>query len=253
MPPIIGITCMGIRHPDAGSPWQGLKTAYVNAVRMAKGTPLLIPVIDDDASLEVIWKQLDGLLLSGGGDVSPKFYGEEIQTELIAMNPLRDKMEIWMARRALRDDVPLLAICRGMQVLNVAAGGTLYQDIAMEVSTARKHNFSLPDHTGDYLAHVIQPSFDCLLDRVVRGGDISCPLPPLHVNSRHHQATKRIGNGLIEVAHAPDGIIEAIESPNHRFILGIQWHPEDLVQNDHTMRPIFERFVEVAATRSNMH
>jgi len=247
MPPLIGITCMGIHHPDTDTPWQGIKIAYVNAVRMAKGTPFLIPLFDDEASLETIWEQLDGLLLSGGGDISPEFYDEEVDTELLAVDPLRDQNELWMARRAMGDDMPLLAICRGMQVLNVAAGGSLYQDIAGEIPTARNHRCCPPEHQLDYLAHVVQPQIDSLLARIIRGGDTSYPPPTLHVNSRHHQALKEIGEGLVTVARSPDGIIEAIESPRHRFILGVQWHPEDLLQHDHAMRHLFEGLVQAAA------
>ena len=249
MPPLIGISCSSIHYSKTDTPWQGVKAAYVNAVIMAQGTPLLIPLVDDKASLETIWMRLDGLLLSGGGDVSPEFYGEEISTDLIAMNPLRDQLEIWMARRALCDDMPLLSICRGIQVLNVAAGGSLYQDIASEIPVARKHNCNPPAHASDYLAHVVQPQLDTLLSSAIRGGDTSYPPTTLHVNSRHHQALKEIGEGLVAVAHSPDGIIEAVESPTHRFILGVQWHPEDLLQHDHTMRNLFEGLVQAAAER----
>ena len=251
MPPLIGIACTSIHYPKTDTPWQGIKTAYVNAVRMAKGTPILIPLSDDKANLETIWERLDGLLLPGGGDISPEFYGEEVETELLAVDPLRDQIEIWLARRALSDDMPLLAICRGMQVLNVAAGGTLYQDIASEIPIARKHNCSPPEHKSDCLAHVVQLQIDTLLARAIRGGDTSYPPPTLHVNSRHHQALKEIGEGLVTVARSPDGIIEAVESPIHRFILGVQWHPEDLLQHDHTMRHLFENLVQAAAERGS--
>jgi len=249
MLPLIGIPCSSINYSRADTPWQGIKTAYVNAVRMAKGTPVLIPLLDDKANLETIWERLDGLLLPGGGDISPEFYGEEVKTELLALDPLRDQIELWMARRALSDDMPLLAICRGMQVLNVAAGGNLYQDIASEIPIARKHNCNYPEHKSDYLAHVVQPQIDSLLARVIRGEDISYPPPTLHVNSRHHQALKEIGEDLVVVARSPDGIIEAVESPIHRFILGVQWHPEDLLQHDHIMRHLFESLVQAASVK----
>ena len=251
MRPLIGITCTSTHYPETGIPLHGIKSAYVNAVLLAEGAPILIPLLDDELGLQALWRRLDGLLLSGGGDISPEFYGEEVESELIAVDPLRDRTEMWLVRRALADDVPLLAICRGMQVLNVSTGGTLYQDIAGDIPTARKHNCSPPKHKPDYLAHVVQLEIDSLLARVVRGGDTSYPPPTLHVNSRHHQAAKTIGDELVVVARCPDGIVEALESPRHRFMLGVQWHPEDLLEHDHAMKHLFEGLVQAAAQRGH--
>ncbi len=249
MLPLIGISCANIRSAQTDAPFQGARRAYVKAVREVKGAPILIPLLDDEMILETVWERLDGLLLTGGGDISPEFYGEEVETELIAVDLLRDQTEIWLAKRAVADDVPLLGICRGMQVLNVATGGTLYQDIARDMPTALKHKCGSPEHERDYLAHVARPEVHSLLARVVQGGDTSYPPPALHVNSRHHQALKEIGDGLVVAALSPDGIVEAVESRQHRYIVGVQWHPEDLLGHDHAMRHLFESLVRAATER----
>lgn len=253
MPPLIGISCMSACCPETDIPWQGAKASCVEAVKVAEGTPVLIPLVADESVLETIWEHLDGVLLPGGGDVSPEFYGQKQETQLMSVDPLRDQIEIWLARRAMADDIPLLAICRGIQVLNVAAGGTLYQDIARAIPTARIHKCSPPEHQLNYLAHVVRPRTGSLLAHAIQAGDTTYPPPTLHVNSRHHQAVKALGAGLVAVAQSPDGIVEAIESRQHRFILGVQWHPEDLLQHDHAMKHLFEAFVQATKSRARPH
>jgi putative glutamine amidotransferase len=191
-----------------------------------------------DRPADVI-KSVDGIRLAGGGDVRPSIYGEAAHPTYSAAEPGRDDYELELARRAIEADLPLLAICRGIQVLNVARGGSLVQDIKDELGVTVNHT---QRDTPVTIAHEVWVSEGSLLDRLMHErleGD-SCP-----VNSRHHQAPKTLGEGLAVSATAPDGVIEAIEDPSRRFCLGVQWHPENFYRTGE-FRPIFEGFVEAA-------
>jgi putative glutamine amidotransferase len=208
---------------------------YEEAVRRAGGE---VRVLDRavDRPADVI-REVDGLLLSGGGDVLPSIYGEAAHQKFSAAEPGRDDYELELARRAVDADLPLLAICRGIQVLNVARGGSLVQDIEDQIGTSVNHTIREPPVT---IAHDVWISEGSLLARVMRDrleGD-TCA-----VNSRHHQAPKTPGEGLVVSATAPDGVIEAIEDPSRRFCLGVQWHPENFYRTGE-FRPLFEAFVE---------
>jgi putative glutamine amidotransferase len=208
---------------------------YEEAVRRAGGE---VRVLDRavDRPADVI-REVDGLLLSGGGDVLPSIYGEAAHQKFCAAEPGRDDYELELARRAVDADLPLLAICRGIQVLNVARGGSLVQDIEDQIGTSVNHTIREPPVT---IAHDVWISEGSLLARVMRDrleGD-TCA-----VNSRHHQAPKTPGEGLVVSATAPDGVIEAIEDPSRRFCLGVQWHPENFYRTGE-FRPLFEAFVE---------
>jgi putative glutamine amidotransferase len=208
---------------------------YEEAVRRAGGD---VRVLDRavDRPADVI-REVDGLLLSGGGDVLPSIYGEAAHQKFSAAEPGRDDYELELARRAVEADLPLLAICRGIQVLNVARGGSLVQDIEDQVGTSVNHTIREPPVT---IAHDVWISEGSLLARVMRDrleGD-TCA-----VNSRHHQAPKTPGEGLVVSATAPDGVVEAIEDPSRRFCLGVQWHPENFYRTGE-FRPLFEAFVE---------
>jgi gamma-glutamyl-gamma-aminobutyrate hydrolase PuuD len=188
---------------------------------------------------EDVIRSVDGLLLAGGGDVLPSIYGEAAHPTYSAAEPGRDDYELELARRAVEADLPLLAICRGIQVLNVARGGSLVQDIPDEVGSTVNHTHRESPVT---IAHEVWITEGSLLDRLMHEnleGD-SCL-----VNSRHHQAPKRLGTGLAVSATAPDGVIEAIEDPSRRFCLGVQWHPENFYRTGE-FRPIFEGFIEAA-------
>ena len=165
-----------------------------------------------------------GLLLAGSGDVSPSIYGEATHPSFSAAEAGRDEYEIELVRLALEADLPVFAICRGIQVLNVARGGTLVQDIPTEVSGALQHKLATSQHDSVALAHEIRMEKDSLLARLMderHADDDIC-----EVNSRHHQAAKALGEGLVATAAAPDGVTEAIEDPTRRFCLAVQWHPE---------------------------
>jgi len=188
---------------------------------------------------EDVIRSAQGILLPGGGDVMPSIYGEAAHRTYSAAEPGRDDYELELARRAVEADVPLLGICRGIQVLNVARGGSLVQDIKDEIGVTVNHTQRDSPVT---IAHEIWISEGSLLDRLMRERLESDACP---VNSRHHQAPKVLGAGLIVSATAPDGVIEAIEDSSRRFCLGVQWHPENFYRTGE-FRPIFEGFIQAA-------
>ena len=210
---------------------------YTEAVTRAGGD---VRILDygSDSPADVV-RSAQGILLTGGGDVRPAIYGEPAHATFDAAEPGRDEYEIELARRALDADLPLLAICRGIQVLNVARGGTLVQDIPSELPEALNHTLKEPSFA---IAHDIWVTRRTLLDRLLddRLVEDACP-----VNSRHHQAVKRLGDGLLVSATAPDGVVEAVEDPSKRFCLGVQWHPENFYRTGE-FRALFEGFVTAA-------
>jgi len=189
-----------------------------------------------DRPADVI-RAIDGLLLPGGGDILPSLYGEAAHRTYAAAEPGRDDYELELARRAIEGNVPLLAICRGIQVLNVARGGSLVQDIPDQVGGSVNHTLREP---AVAIAHDVWITEGSLLDRLMRErlDSDACP-----VNSRHHQALNTLGEGLTVSATAPDGVIEAVEDPTRHFCLGVQWHPENFYRTGE-FRALFEAFVE---------
>jgi putative glutamine amidotransferase len=188
---------------------------------------------------------IDGLLLTGGDDVAPGRYGEERHATVVNMTPERDDFEIALVHEARRRRLPILAICRGLQVLNVACGGSLVQDIPSQIAGALEHKTSVPPHQSFDVAHEIWLEKGSLLAELMRerlGEADSC-----EVNSRHHQAVNTLAPGFRVVATSPDGVIEAIEEPGARFCLGVQWHPENFWRTGE-FRGLFEGFVQAAAT-----
>jgi putative glutamine amidotransferase len=210
---------------------------YEEAVRRAGADPRVVP-LSGVAAADVI-RDADGLLLPGGDDVDPALYGERPHGTFEPAEPGRDALEIDLVHRALAADLPLLAICRGIQVLNVARGGTLVQDIAAHVPGAGAHVVRDSPVT---IAHDVWVTRGTMLERLLRERleDDTCP-----VNSRHHQAARRVGDGLVVAATAPDGVVEALEDPAKRFCLGVQWHPENFYRTGE-FRGLFEGFVRAA-------
>jgi len=211
---------------------------YQEAIRRAGGDPVVVSA-DTHTPADVV-AGADAVLLAGGADVEPSLYGEAPHPSFDAAEPGRDAFEIELVRRALDANLPVLAICRGVQLLNVARGGTLVQDIRDQIANALEHRVPDPPFA---IAHDAWISSDSLLDRIMHerlDGD-TCP-----VNSRHHQAIKKVGEGLVVTATAPDGIIEAVEDPSKRFCLGVQWHPENFYRTGE-FRELFEAFVTAAA------
>jgi putative glutamine amidotransferase len=211
---------------------------YEESVRRAGGEPTILDRATDRPA-DVV-RAFDGILLAGGGDVLPALYGETPHPAFGAAEQGRDDYEIGLVRLALEKDLPVFAICRGIQVLNVARGGTLIQDIPTEVTHAEQHDLREPRVA---IAHDVWVTSGSLLERLMRErvDDES-----LHVNSRHHQAIKQVGEGLVVTGTAPDGVIEAVEDPSRRFCLGVQWHPENFYRTGE-FSALFEAFVR--ATR----
>jgi len=234
--PLIGVTTSVTvgKYPERVQ----LNTAYVHAVQQAGGVPVLLPPESSEAAIEALWERLDGLMLTGGGDIDPARFGEARHASVSDVSDARDALELELTERAVSQERPLLAICRGIQVLNVALGGTLYQDIPSEPGSPIDHS---QKERRDRPTHAVK-----VLGEGTRLGRILGTLE-IEVNSFHHQAVKRLGRGLREVAWAPDGIIEGVELPGaDGFVVGVQWHPEDLVEHDPVARSLFAAFVDAA-------
>jgi len=183
----------------------------------------------------------DGLLLTGGDDVAPSRYGEAAHPAVVEAEPGRDEFEIGIVREARARNLPIFAICRGVQVLNVAHDGSLVQDIPSEIRGALSHSLPVPPHQAYSLAHEIWIDKDSLLWALMR--ERLSDADACEVNSRHHQAIKRVAAGFQVSATAPDGVIEAIEDRAARFCVGVQWHPENFFRTGE-FRPLFEGFLE---------
>ncbi len=206
---------------------------------------VLEPGTDINAALEGV----EGLLLTGGGDVNPALYGQAAHPKVEEAEPGRDEFEIPLIQAALSRRLPLFAICRGIQVLNVAAGGTLIQDIPSEITGAVNHNFPCPPNQAYTLAHEVWIDKDTLLARLM--GDRLTNGDACEVNSRHHQAIKTVAPGFKTSATAPDGIVEAIEDPGASFCLGVHWHPEHFWRTGE-FRAVCEGFLEAATKPVNI-
>jgi putative glutamine amidotransferase len=218
-----------------------LNAPYLHAVQQAGGIPVLLPPHLDAVSRAGLLDRLDGLVLSGGGDVDPARYGDAPHPRTADVSPARDTLEIALVHQALERDTPVLAICRGIQVLNVALGGTLHQHLTDDpggpVAHAQSEPRSRPTHTVKVLTEGTR------LGRIVGDAELA-------VNSFHHQAVRRLGDGLREVAWAPDGLVEAVELAGDRLVVGVQWHPEDLVGHDAAARRLFAAVVDAARRRA---
>lgn len=234
MRPVIGIPCFAAKRAVTRRPIYGNNQAYVRTVEHAGGVPVLIPPLPDESSMRAICNKLDGLLLTGGEDVAPELYGEQPIPECGASDRQRDEVELAFTRWALDANMPLLGVCRGMQLLNIARGGSLYQDLGAQQPHAWQH--AQLRHPRSYRAHDIRILPDSRLAAIL---DTS-----LHtVNSLHHQAVNRPGDGVRIVAWSPDGVAEAMEIPAFTFALAVQYHPEELEPTDETSRRLFTAFV----------
>lgn len=210
---------------------------YLEAVKRTGGEPLELDLDRDNPS--ALQKTADGLLLTGGGDINPALYGETPHESYQASEEGRDEFEVALVRAAVDAGLPIFAICRGMQLLNVALGGTLVQDIPSMVNGAANHSVAEPRFAIAHEVWVAKGSRLATLMAEKLDGDI-CP-----VNSRHHQAVKGVAPGWEVTATAPDGVIEAIEQPGQIFRLAVQWHPENFWRTGE-FRPLFEAFIEAA-------
>jgi len=202
-----------------------------------------VRIVDSTMTADAALEGVDGLMLTGGDDVEPSRYGEPAHAKTVAADSERDEFEIELVRAARTRRLPIFAICRGIQVLNVACGGTLVQDIPSEIGSGVRHSLTVPPNTPYAFAHEVWVEQDSLLARLLgdRVNADSC-----EVNSRHHQAVKDIAAGFRVSATAPDGVVEAIEDASLPFCLGVQWHPENFWRTGE-FRPLFEGFLEAAA------
>ncbi|HHX94923.1 MAG TPA: gamma-glutamyl-gamma-aminobutyrate hydrolase family protein [Clostridia bacterium] len=236
MVPVIGITC----HHDYSSNKLTVSKGYIHAVERCGGLPLLLPDVVSTDNVLGHCAVIDGLVLAGGVDVDPKFFGEQ-PTGTGEITPERDSYEITLVREFLTKDKPVLAICRGLQVLNICAGGDIYQDVNSQIERVIKHMQQAPKW---YPTHNVSLKRGSKLQKIM--GKFST-----YVNSFHHQAPRRIAPGFEATAWAEDGIIEAIESTNHSFVLGVQWHPEQMFFQSSDQQALLRAFIRAAAERKN--
>ncbi len=246
MLPVIGIPA-GTRISRGDVADYCVRASYCTAIVAAGGAPLLIPPAPA-GTLRSVYERLDGLLLAGGGDVSPEQYGGVDAGTSLSTDPVRDAMELTLACWALADSLPILAICRGIQALNVAAGGSLIQDIPAEVGSSVLHRVL---KVTPKRAHSVQMEPGSRLAAIYAEYGAVGPVR-VRVNSRHHQAVGRLAEGFASTASSADGLVEAIEPIDRdgRFCLGVQWHPEDLAPDDAASQRLFAAFCAACAQRS---
>lgn len=238
--PIIGIPTHSRYVAMAGLPPAFIMgQLYTQALARAGAAAILLPLYDDPELLRTLYDEVDGLFLAGGSDVDPALYNEAAHAKLGELDQDRDRVELQLIEWALADQLPILAICRGLQILNVARGGSLHQDIATDLPYAIEHNY-WQEQPRDYLAHDVE---------VMPGTRLASILGTHHtrVNSLHHQSVNALAPGLRVAAVAPDGVIEALEGNDERFLVAVQWHPEALV-TDPGMVGLFSSFVAAVET-----
>lgn len=247
--PVIGITTAsltaleGVAAPQPESWVVGRR--YVEAVVQAGAVPWPVPTLPDAAFLEAIYGRLDGLLLTGGSDIRPAQYGGALHPRVDRGDAPRDDAERLLASWARRDALPLLGICRGMQMLNVSRGGTLVPDLPTAERGVLKHDYLvLARHPRDLRAHPVDVVPGTRLAGFLDTGTVA-------VNSLHHQAVDGVGEGLVVCATAPDGVVEGVEDPSLPFCVGVQWHPEELVARDPAMGRLFRALVSAASDRAS--
>jgi putative glutamine amidotransferase len=235
MKPLIGITTNQSAN-SYGQPTIMLMQSYVKAVMQAGGVPVLIPSLIADDGWDAAYSRLDGILFSGGGDISLDFFRGEPHPRIDDVDPARDSVELKFVLAAAADGKPFLGICRGSQVVNVALGGTLYTHIPDQLPGALDHDY--PGNKRTVLVHEVK------IEEGTRVAGIYGE-PIIMVNSLHHQGLKDIAPSLRIAGHSPDGLVEAVELPDHPFGLAVQWHPEWLTDQA-TTRNLFRKFVELA-------
>ena len=243
--PLIGVTTQSLQAID-GIP-EGLPNSvvmnqrYYHAVASAGAAPVLVPLLDDLEALRAIYERMDGILIPGGVDVDPAAFGEFPHDRLGRTDPARDRVEIQLVKWAVEDRKPVLGLCRGLQVINVALGGTLYQDLDAEFPNAIKHDyFPTYGFSRDHLAHDVAVEAGSRMRHALT----SAAVP---VNSMHHQGIKALAASLAATAVAPDGLIEAAESTTDAYLVGVQWHPEVFELSEPSSGVLFTDFVQAAA------
>ncbi len=211
--------------------------AYANSIIRSGGVPVLVPLNLPQEMLSTLLVHLDGIVFTGGGDVGLDLYEGEAHEKVSKADTERDRNEKNLVHEVVERKKPLLGICRGLQIVNVAFGGSLYSHVLDQVENALEHQ-CFPCHPRDYLAHTVEVRRDSQLYKILGRTQIS-------VNSMHHQGIKKLGMGLVSTAWAPDGLAEAVELQDYPFGLAVQWHPECLPEKS-DMRALFDGFIEVA-------
>jgi putative glutamine amidotransferase len=243
VPAIIGVTSGDpFRERSAegvpNRPHAALKQDYLDAVAGASAIPIVIAP-EATAATDLIVSRIDGLMLVGGVDVHPANYGESVLNATVNPGPERDELELALLQSAFKRDLPVLAICRGHQILNVARGGTLWQDLPTQLPDGLRHSQRGDPHSP---GHELRVAAGSLLRRIAGSEH-------LEANSFHHQAVRELGRGLQPTAWSSDGLVEAVEDSAHRFMLGVQWHPEEMLDSA-PHRALFASFVEAAEERA---
>ncbi|MFE1627599.1 gamma-glutamyl-gamma-aminobutyrate hydrolase family protein [Brevibacillus reuszeri] len=233
MRPIIGVTTFLSEQ----SKYSTVSRNYIDSIYAAGGLPVNIPIISNESNYEDYIDMLDGLLFTGGNDIAPYYFGENPVRELNSMSSIRDEYEFSLFKAAYEKNMPIFGICRGIQLINVAMDGSLYQDIYSQCPGTLGHS---PEHTAsDEFYHAVQIKVDTQLYEIFGEERI-------FTNSFHHQSVKQLGNNLIATAYSEDGIVEAIESTEDRFLLGVQWHPECMTKRHPMFLKLFRAFVEAS-------
>lgn len=236
--PVIAIPCA--RYEDSWyTPANGNAISYIRTIEAAGGIPALIPQTDDLEVLEAHYQSCDGLIFAGGTDIEPRHYNAEAHPLLHPPDPQQDRLELRLARRAVIDAKPVFGICRGIQLLNVAMGGSLYQDLASQYDAGLNHSESTEQHNMAHLAHNLMLQEEAWLAEQLGTTE-------LLVNTLHHQAIRSLAPGLRITGRAPDGTVEAVEGTGSGFILGVQCHPEELWEHtDRRWTAVFAAFVRL--------
>lgn len=241
--PVIGITTRTAPVPPSSLPSVMLQQSYTNAIRGAGGIPVLIPSDIGEENWETVLGRFDGLLFTGGSDIDPQYFNGVPHPAVYGIDKHRDSIELGFTRAAAAKGIPFLGICRGIQVINVALGGTLYTHIPDQLPGALQHDYpgedGIPARTT--LAHPVRLESESEFKRIVQEGE-------LRVNSLHHQGIKDISTQLNAAAYSPDGLVEAVELPGHPFGVAVQWHPEWLTDQEPTQR-LFKAFVAAAGRK----
>jgi len=236
--PLIGLTTTRNLNNDCNAQFS-LGIDYSNSVLRAGGIPVLIPLGQPEEQLEQLISRLDGMIFSGGGDILPDHYHGTQHPLVSYVDEDRDRVEFLLFKQILSRKMPFFGICRGFQVINVALGGTLYEDILDQKPGSLRHQYH-PDYARDYLAHPVKIEADSKLAKITADLEVN-------VNSFHHQGIRQLASELRATAYAPDGIVEGIEMIDYPYGLAVQWHPENLYAYP-KMRALFEAFVEAART-----
>jgi putative glutamine amidotransferase len=233
--PLIGITMFRVQQGNF--PRAALNQAYINAVQKAGGIPVLIPVGIPEGQFEELFARIDGVLLTGGVDIVPAHYRAPMHPQVTEVDPLRDEMEIALVPWLVKSQKPFFGICRGIEVINVALGGTLYTHISDQLPNALHHP-CYPDLPRNLLAHTVSVEASSRLADILGN-------PQVWVNSLHHQGVKDLAPGLRATAFAPDGLVEGLEINDHPFGLAVQWHPEELIDQLHMLN-LFQALVQAS-------